>query len=87
MCPAIIDAVGALIPLCPAPLCGMARWNRPLARGIASRVPTDMPPADSPAIVTLAGSPPNAAMFCCTHSRAAIWSSMPRLPDSASSGK
>ena len=25
--PAIIVAVGTLIPLCPAPLCGIARWN------------------------------------------------------------
>ena len=34
---------------------------------------------DSPKMVTLPGSPPKAAMFSCTHSRAAIWSSRPRL--------
>ena len=36
-------------------------------------------PADSPKRVMLAGSPPKAVMFSCTHSRAAIWSSSPRL--------
>ena len=36
-------------------------------------------PADSPKIVTLAGSPPKAAMFSRTHSSAATWSSSPRL--------
>ena len=30
---------------------------------------TEMDPADSPAIVTRAGSPPKAAMFFCTHSQ------------------
>ena len=30
-------------------------------------------PADSPKTVTLPGSPPNAAMFSVTHSRAATW--------------
>ncbi len=29
-----------------------------------------IPPADSPKRVTLEGSPPNAAMFSCTHFRA-----------------
>ena len=28
---------------------------------------TEIDPADSPATVTRAGSPPNAAMFSCTH--------------------
>ena len=36
-------------------------------------------PADSPKTVTLAGSPPKAAMLSRTHSRAATWSSRPRL--------
>jgi hypothetical protein len=57
----------------------MARWNRPLARGIDSRVATLMAPADWPKMVTLAGSPPKAPMFSCTHSSAAIWSRRPRL--------
>ena len=46
-----------------------------------------MPPADSPAMVTLDGSPPNAAMLSCTHCSAATWSSMPTLPDWAYSPK
>ena len=35
------------------------------------------PPADSPAIVTFDGSPPNAAMLRCTQRSASIWSSRP----------
>ena len=49
-----------------APDCGIALWNRPRAPGDASRAPTLMPPALSPKIVTLSGSPPNAAMFSFT---------------------
>ena len=37
-------------------------------------------PADSPNTVTLSGSPPNPAMLSRTHSRAATWSRIPRLP-------
>ena len=44
-----------------------------------SSVVTLMAPADSPATVTRAGSPPNAAMLFCTHGSAASWSSSPRL--------
>ena len=33
---------------------------------------TEIAPADSPKIVTLPGSPPNAAMLSLTHSSAAI---------------
>ena len=66
-----------------APLCAMAVPKRPAARGEPSSVPTLMPPADSPKIVTRAGSPPNWAMLSRTHSRAAIWSPMPALPASA----
>jgi len=36
-----------------------------------------MAPADSPAIVTLFGSPPNALMFFFTHCSAAIASIIP----------
>ena len=43
-----------------APLWMIARWNNPAARGIASSVLTLPPPPDSPNIVTLPGSPPNA---------------------------
>ena len=45
--------------------------NSPSARGRPSSVPTLIAPADSPKIVTLPGSPPKAAIFACTHSRAA----------------
>ena len=45
------------------PLSLMAPRNRPLHNGEAQRMLTEMPPADSPAIVTLSGSPPKAAML------------------------
>ena len=41
----------------------MALANRPRASGAAIRYITLSAPADSPAMVTLAGSPPNAAML------------------------
>ena len=50
----------------PAPLCAIARWKSPRAAGTVSRHPTLWPPADSPKIVTLAGSPPKAAMWSRT---------------------
>ena len=53
--------------------------NSPLADGIDRSVVTLMAPADSPATVTRAGSPPKAEMFCCTHVRAATWSWRPRF--------
>jgi hypothetical protein len=53
----------------PAPLCAMAWPNKPAASGIDSSVVTLIAPADSPATVTRPGSPPNAAMFSCTHRR------------------
>ena len=62
-----------------APLCRIARRNRPSARGIARRAPTLIAPADSPATVTASGSPPNVVMLSRTHSSAATWSSRPRL--------
>ena len=64
----------------------MARWKRPTAAGMASRVLTFIPPPDSPKIVTLPGSPPNPAMLSRTHSSAAWMSSMPLIPDVATSG-
>ncbi len=66
-----------------APLWRMARRNSPSARGMESSVPMLIAPADWPKTVTLAGSPPKAAMFSCTHSRAATWSSRPRLAPSS----
>ena len=57
----------------------MARANRPDAAGEASSASTDPPPADCPATVTRAGSPPKAPISSLTHSSAAIWSRSPRL--------
>ena len=45
------------------PLSITARANRPRIGGEVSSEHTEYAPADSPAIVTLRGSPPNAAMF------------------------
>jgi hypothetical protein len=44
----------------------------PAERGLVSSAFTDMPPADSPKIVTFDGSPPNAATLRFTHRSAAI---------------
>jgi len=60
-----------------APLSPMARWNSPLASGDAMSALTASEPADSPAMVTWSGSPPNARMFRLTHPNAATRSSMP----------
>ena len=54
------------------PLSEIARWNNPFAAGEAASMLTAIPPADSPKIVTRAGSPPNFAMFALTHCRPAI---------------
>jgi len=40
---------------------------------------TEPPPADSPAMVTLDGSPPNWQMLSFTQARASAWSRMPAL--------
>jgi hypothetical protein len=53
---------------------------------VAINVVTALPPADSPNTVTFDGSPPKAAMFCCTHSSAATWSRNPRLDSNGRSG-
>ena len=45
----------------------MAPAIRPFDSGEAISALTAIDPADSPAMVTFFGSPPNAAMFCCTH--------------------
>jgi hypothetical protein len=50
----------------------IAFWNSPVARGDVRSACTEYPPADSPNSVTLRGSPPNAAIFRCTHCNAAI---------------
>ncbi len=53
------------------PLSEIAFANRPLAAGEAASMDTEMPPADSPKMVTLFSSPPNWAMLSFTHFRAA----------------
>ena len=52
--------------------CRIARLNSPSAAGATSRSMAHSAPADWPASVTRAGSPPNASMFSRTHSSAAI---------------
>ena len=59
------------------PLSMMAALNSPRAGGEPISAHIDQPPADSPAIVTRPGSPPNAAMLRCTQRSAASWSSSP----------
>ena len=59
--------VGSII----APLSPMAPAIRPFDSGDAISALTEIDPADSPAIVTFFGSPPNAAMLACTHRSAA----------------
>jgi hypothetical protein len=56
-----------------------AAEKSPRPRGSVSKVITAPPPADWPAIVTRAGSPPKAAMFSRTHSSASSQSRMPRM--------
>ena len=76
------DAFGgvAAVDVPAAPLWAMARWNRPGREATPSSVPTLMPPADSPKIVTLPGSPPKAAMLSRTHAGRPTWSRMPWCP-------
>ena len=59
------------------PLSMMAALNSPRAGGELISAHIDQPPADSPAMVTRPGSPPNAPMLRCTHRSAASWSSSP----------
>ena len=60
-----------------APLSTIARWKSPREPGETRWASTETPPADSPAIVTLCGSPPNRAMLCWTQRSAACWSIRP----------
>ncbi len=73
-----LRGVGGVV-LVEKPLCKIALWNRPAALGIAMTVDTLPPPPDWPKIVTLPGSPPNAAMLSRTQRSAATRSSMPGL--------
>ena len=60
-----------------APLCTIARWNRPAEPGDWSWLWTLRPPADSPKIVTRVGSPPKKKMLRCTQRSASCWSMRP----------
>ena len=60
-----------------APLSPMARANSPCACGDAISALTENEPADSPAMVTFAGSPPNCAMLSRTQRSDAVWSISP----------
>ena len=52
--------------------------NHPIHRsGLPESTPSPKAPDDSPKIVTRFGSPPKAAMFCCTHCKAAMLSMSP----------
>ena len=55
----------------------MAPAIKPFASGEIICALTENEPADSPAMVTRAGSPPNAAIFWFTHCSAAAWSIRP----------
>ena len=58
----------------------IAAEKRPLAGGEASSEQTAIPPADSPAIVTLDGLPSKAGMLACVHLSAASMSSRLKFP-------
>src|SRR5688572_1900859 len=59
------------------PLSPIAPANNFFDKDEAINALTDTEPADSPAMVTLVGSPPKAAIFCCTQRKAATWSNKP----------
>ena len=61
--------------------------NRPSVRWLIMSAETQPAPADWPNMVTLWGSPPNAAMFPCIYWRAALWSHSPKLPFPVRKGK
>ena len=61
--------------------------NRPSVCWLIMSAETLPAPADCPNMVTLWGSPPNAAMFLCIHCRAALWSHSPKLPFPVRKGK
>ena len=67
---AVSNGTGLILPVNP-PLSPIAPANNPFDNGDAICAHTEIDPANSPAIVTRAGSPPKAAIFCCTHTSAA----------------
>ena len=69
------------------PLMLIARWNRPFACGMPINTMIFEPPPDCPKSVTLAGSPPNAAMLILTQVSAAMRSNWPALAASQNSSE
>lgn len=61
--------------------------EQPIPAGEASRFATLITPADSPKIVTLPESPPNAAKLSCTQPSANSWSRRPRLSGAVEGGE
>ena len=57
----------------------IALWKSPLDLSVTSKEKTLCPPADSPKIVTLSGSPPKRAIFSFTQWSAAIMSKVPKF--------
>ena len=47
-------------------------WKRPVANGDMAKMVAEAAPESSPKMVTALGSPPNLAMFFCTHFKAMI---------------
>jgi hypothetical protein len=82
---AVVTVTSLLAARSPPSLPEIARVKRSLAPGAAIKVTTLFAPADTPAVVTLFGSPPKAAIFWLTQRNAAIWSSRPALPESLNS--
>ena len=73
----IAYSAAGLYDLRPTPLSPIAPRKNPLASGDAMSALTESDPADSPAIVTFSGSPPNAPIFFFTQRKPAIWSINP----------
>ena len=80
------DAISIDAPLICCPLIVITRWNSPFATGVAISAAHFAPPPDCPKISTLAGSPPNSAIFSFTHFSASTRSNCPAFPESLYSG-
>ncbi len=73
--------------IAPSPLAMTARWNRPAEAGEVRCPAMADAPKDTPATVTLPGSPPKARAFLRTQARAARWSCRPKVPEPSSPGR
>ena len=72
LCSAVSSDTGMNVGLIMAPLSPIAAANKFLDNGVAIWAKTEIDPADSPAMVTLDGSPPKAKMFLLTQRNAAV---------------